>query len=74
MTLRKNKQAVKVLTLRKLEFALKHARMDHCGVEKEHQDAMRLYLDSWVVDPLVQAIGEIKGELGVEEWYTEHAW
>ncbi len=35
-----------------IEFALRRARCETCGVDSEAQEAMRIYLDSWVVAPL----------------------
>lgn len=47
-----------------LEFVLEHAQMprERCGVPREHQEAMRLYLDIWVALPVKQALEFLKGE------------
>ena len=42
-----------------LESALSAAKLTNCAVDPEHQDAMRLYLSSWVVGPLESALEEI---------------
>lgn len=45
-----------------LKSALKAAKRERCGVDTEHQEAMRLYLDSWVVAPLEAAIAAMEGD------------
>jgi hypothetical protein len=46
--------------LAELERALRSARRERCTVAAEHQAAMELYLDTWVVRPLERAIAEIR--------------
>lgn len=48
--------------LRTLEQALKSARLDNCGIEEEHQEAMRLYLTTWVVGRIQSAIDDMMGK------------
>lgn len=55
MRLRANRRIME-----RLEKALRAARLTNCAVEKSAQDAMKLYLDTWVVGPLDQAIEEMK--------------
>ena len=45
-----------------LERALRSAKRDGCGVDKDAQEAMRIYLDSWCVAPLEDALACIRGE------------
>lgn len=47
--------------LAKLEDALASAQLRQCAVAEEHQEAMRLYLESWVVGPLESALKDIRG-------------
>lgn len=35
--------------IRHLDNAIEAAKLKRCGVEEEHQEAMKLYLDTWVV-------------------------
>lgn len=45
-----------------LESALRQAELENCGVHHVHQDAMRPFLNRWVVAPLRDAIRCMKGE------------
>lgn len=45
---------------RRLQEALESAKLTHCGVDQEHQDAMKLYLTSWVVKPLESVLTAIR--------------
>ena len=38
-----------------------------CGVGEEHQEAMRLYLDTWVARPLHAVLAWDDGEMHVED-------
>lgn len=49
-------------TLAKIKAALRAAELRDCGVEDEHQHAMKIYLDTWVVRRLQTAIREIEGK------------
>lgn len=42
--------------------ALGSARLERCAIGVEHQEAMRLYLDTWVAGRLEQALKIIDGE------------
>jgi hypothetical protein len=44
-----------------IRSALAAARCERCGVDKEHQQAMELYLRTWVVSPLERALDLIEG-------------
>jgi len=55
--LRINQEAV-----RNLRAALKAAKRERCGSDQEHQEAMRIYLDTWVVAPLETALAIIEGK------------
>ncbi len=48
--------------LRALRQALHAAKMADCTVEEKHKEAMRLYLKTWVVGPLEDAIADMRGE------------
>lgn len=64
----------------KVEDALRAARMEHAAFAKpgaympddaysaEVKEAVRIYMDSWVIGPLEQALAELRGELAVETW------
>jgi hypothetical protein len=56
---RRPKLRISYAILAELKEALKHARRESCAVEQKHQDAMALYLDTWVVGPLESAIDQI---------------
>jgi hypothetical protein len=43
----------------RLEFALTEVRLATCPVPKQHQEAMRGYLERWVAKPLAFALEEI---------------
>jgi hypothetical protein len=47
--------------LRLIEEATSSAKLERCSVDEEHQAAMRLYLDTWVVGRLEKAINDILG-------------
>lgn len=55
-----------------LKRALRAAKRERCAVEPEHQEAMRLYLDSWVVTPLQAAIKGIEGKESGETNFDWH--
>ena len=40
----------------RLDRALEIVQMKRCGVDPEHQEAMKLYLDTWAVGPLQMVI------------------
>jgi hypothetical protein len=46
--------------VRDLEAALASARLDSCAVKDEHKQAMKHYLDSWVVAYIEHALDSIK--------------
>jgi hypothetical protein len=46
---------VKVI-LKELNEALISVRLKHCGCSEEAKAEMKLYLDSWVVEPIERAI------------------
>lgn len=46
--------------LERLEKALQAALMKNCGVNDEHKRAMRLYLNSWVAEPIKEALLDLK--------------
>ena len=48
--------------LKHLADALAAAKLTNCAVDKKAQDAMKLYLDTWVVMPLEEAIKEMTKE------------
>jgi hypothetical protein len=41
--------------------ALRSAKLERCGIAAEHKEAMRIYLDSWVVTRLELALEIIDG-------------
>lgn len=44
---------------------------DKCGVDLVHQEALRLYIDTWVRGPLQDAIAYLEGEQTakqIEHW------
>lgn len=49
-----------------LRSALKSARLENCGVAKEHQEAMKLYLDTWVCAKLEVLLDEQEGRVSAE--------
>jgi hypothetical protein len=53
--------------LKALEEALSYAEMKNCSVDDVHKDAMRLYLQTWVMGPLKSAILDMKG-IGKSRW------
>jgi hypothetical protein len=62
MTIKSPKLRANQRILNAIKFALQHAELgEYCAVEPEHQEAMRLYLQSWVVGPLKSAIEDMKG-------------
>lgn len=42
--------------------ALRSAKLERCAVAEEHKEAMRIYLDSWVVGRLEHALEIIDGK------------
>lgn len=59
-------------TVRLLQDAFRAARLDNCGVGAEHQDAMHLYLHSWVASPIQRALERIGADVPKEvETYTQ---
>ncbi len=56
--------------VRVLDDALAHCNMNGsghpepgtCGVDAEHREAMRVYLETWIAAPLSLAIAAINGE------------
>ena len=61
------KRKVPPTVLRALRFALSHAQMEGCGVAKEHQEAMRLYLQTWCAGPLKEVIAWANGYVQASE-------
>jgi hypothetical protein len=59
------------LILNNLEAARSAAARERCGVDDASQEAMRLYMDTWILGPLDDAIASIKGELPTWE---QHNW
>ena len=53
--------------------ALEAAELRSCGVAKEHQLAMRIYLSSWVVGPLREALTRM-GSAVPPESSSESSW
>ena len=45
-----------------LRDALESARLTRCAVAQEHQDAMKLYLNTWVVRRIEYALEQITGQ------------
>jgi len=41
--------------------ALRSAKLERCGIADEHKEAMKIYLDSWVVTRLEVALEIIDG-------------
>ena len=58
----KTKNRTSTRVIRALERALEAAKLRHCGVDKDHQEAMRLYLSTWVAAPISDALEYLKGE------------
>lgn len=48
--------------LRILKRGLRAAKLENCAVEPEHQEAMRIYLRTWCIGPLEDAIAAIDGD------------
>lgn len=47
--------------VRTLRNAMGAARLDNCAVNKEHQRAMKLYIQTWIEAPLRNALMAIEG-------------
>jgi hypothetical protein len=45
-----------------IKTARKSATLENCGVDKIHQREMKIYLNTWVVDRLNEAINMIEDE------------
>lgn len=50
--------------LDQLKEALSAAKLERCGVKQEHQDEMKLYLNTWVVGRIESVIEEIESKKG----------
>lgn len=53
--------------LEQLKEALSSARLENCGVKQEHQDEMKLYLNTWVVWRLESVIEELEARKKMQE-------
>ena len=51
-----------------LKEALSSARLENCGIEKVHQEAFKLYLDSWVAGRIENAICLLKTQARYQAW------
>jgi len=50
-----------------IERAYNSAMLEQCGVDPKAQEAMRLYLKTWVAGPLSSALRYIRGEASASE-------
>jgi hypothetical protein len=48
--------------------ALAAADLERCSIDQEHQDAMRQYLQTWVAQPLRDALSQMRGERMYERY------
>ena len=51
-----------------IKFALQHALLIRCGVDRAAQERMRLYLRTWVAGPLKSVLGWSQGESAYLDW------
>lgn len=58
----RNKTLIEVL-----EEADRAASLESCGINEVHQQAMKLYIDTWIRGPLQDAIGYLKGDVTVHQ-------
>lgn len=65
---RTNKKVINALeqALRIADYTLRQKR--GCGVAEVHQEAMRLYLDTWCAAPLREVIEFLKGDIEAHQF------
>jgi hypothetical protein len=52
--------------------AIKSANRERCGVDKDAQEEMRLYLDTWVVEPLRDVLQWVDNDVSTDTLKYRH--
>jgi hypothetical protein len=55
--------SIKSSEVKLLQDALKSARLENCGCSPEAKEEMRLYLNSWVANPIQRVLNALQARL-----------